>query len=87
MSGGDPALSLFDEVVGQEHAVASLRAAAVRPVHAFLFLGAAGNGGLAAAHAFAAALLCPSGGCGDCLAAAGGAANSFALVGAQARPV
>ena len=67
MSGGDPALSLFDEVVGQEHAVASLRAAAVRPVHAFLFLGAAGNGGLAAAHAFAAALLCPSGGCGDCL--------------------
>jgi DNA polymerase-3 subunit delta' len=58
--------ALYEEVVGQEAAVASLRAAAIRPVHAYLFLGAAGNGGLVAAHAFAAALLCPDGGCGHC---------------------
>ncbi len=63
----EPASTLFDELVGQEAAVASLRSAAVRPVHAFLFLGAAGNGGLVAAHSFAAALLCPSGGCTTCL--------------------
>jgi DNA polymerase-3 subunit delta' len=61
-----PAPSLFDAVVGQEDAVAALRAAAVHPVHAYLFRGPAGNGGLAAAHGFAAALLCPDGGCGKC---------------------
>ena len=60
-----PAPELFAGVVGQEEAVAALRAAAVNPVHAYLFRGAAGNGGLAAAHGFAAALLCPDGGCGD----------------------
>jgi DNA polymerase-3 subunit delta' len=43
-----------------------LRSAAVQPVHAYLFRGAAGNGGLDAAHDFAAALLCPDGGCGTC---------------------
>ena len=43
-----------------------LRAAAVNPVHAYLFRGPAGNGGLAAAYGFAAALLCPDGGCGQC---------------------
>ena len=46
--------------------MAALRAAAVNPVHAYLFRGPAGNGGLAAAHGFAAALLCPDGGCGEC---------------------
>jgi len=61
-----PAPELFAGVVGQEDAVAALRAAAVNPVHAYLFRGAAGNGGLAAAHGFAAALLCPDGGCGTC---------------------
>ena len=35
--------------------MAALRAAAVHPVHAYLFRGAAGNGGLVAAHGFAAA--------------------------------
>ena len=64
--GAQPAPALFEEVVGQEHAVAALRAAAVQPVHAYLFVGAAGNGGLVAAYAFAAALLCPDGGCGTC---------------------
>ena len=36
------------------------------PVHAYLFRGPAGRGGLAAAYGFAAALLCPEGGCGEC---------------------
>jgi len=66
MSEGRPVAALFAEVIGQERAVEALMAAATRPVHAYLFLGAAGNGGLAAAHAFAAALLCPEGGCGHC---------------------
>ena len=66
MSGERPALELFAGVVGQEAAVAALRAAAINPVHAYLFRGPAGNGGLAAAHGFAAALLCPDGGCGAC---------------------
>jgi DNA polymerase III subunit delta' len=61
-----PDPSLFAEVVGQDRAVGALRTAAARPVHAYLFVGPAGNGGLAAAHGFAAALLCPRGGCGDC---------------------
>ena len=61
-----PAVELFADVVGQEQAVAALRAAAARPVHAYLLRGAAGNGGLVAAQAFAAALLCPDGGCGTC---------------------
>ncbi len=61
-----PAAALFADVVGQEQAVAALRAAAARPVHAYLLRGAAGNGGLIAAHAFAASLLCPDGGCGTC---------------------
>lgn len=63
---GLPSPSLFVDVVGQEQAVSSLRAAAAQPVHAYLFRGAPGNGGLVAAHAFAAALLCPDGGCGVC---------------------
>jgi len=61
-----PAVEIFADVVGQEAAVAALRAAAARPVHAYLLRGAAGNGGLIAAHAFAASLLCPDGGCGAC---------------------
>lgn len=61
-----PAVELFADVVGQERAVAALRAAAARPVHAYLLRGAAGNGGLIAAHALAASLLCPDGGCGTC---------------------
>jgi DNA polymerase III subunit delta' len=63
---GVPAPELFAGVVSQEAAVESLRAAAANPVHAYLFRGPPGNGGLAAAHGFAAALLCPEGGCGRC---------------------
>lgn len=51
---------LFNEVVGQEKAVATLTASAVRPVHAYLFVGPPGSGKSAAARGFAAALLCPA---------------------------
>jgi DNA polymerase-3 subunit delta' len=61
-----PVPELFSRVVAQEKAVAALRAAAANPVHAYLFRGPAGNGGLFAAHGLAAALLCPEGGCGEC---------------------
>jgi len=61
-----PVAALFEEVVGQEQAVTALRRASLQPVHAYLFRGASGNGGLAAAHGFAAALLCPDVGCGTC---------------------
>jgi DNA polymerase-3 subunit delta' len=53
---------LFAGVVGQERAVAALRASVGRPVHAYLFTGPAGTGKAAAAKSFAAALLCPTGG-------------------------
>lgn len=66
VDGGLPAASLFDGVVGQQRAVASLRAAARNPVHAYLFVGHPGSGSGAAARGFAAALLCPNGGCGFC---------------------
>jgi DNA polymerase III subunit delta' len=61
-----PAADLFAEVVGQPAALAALRAAAPRPVHAYLLVGPPGSGRRAAARAFAAALLCPEGGCGRC---------------------
>ena len=52
--------ALFGAVVGQDRAVATLTAAADRPVHAYLFVGPAGTGKASAALGFAAALLCPS---------------------------
>jgi DNA polymerase-3 subunit delta' len=61
-----PAPELFDSVPGQEAAVAALRAAARRPVHAYLLCGPPGTGRRAGARAFAAALLCADGGCGHC---------------------
>ena len=66
MSSERPSPALFERVVGQDEAVAALRAAAANPVHAYLFRGPEGHGGLAAAYGFAAALLCPQGGCGVC---------------------
>ena len=63
---GTPAPSLYDGVVGQPQAVGQLRAAASRPVHAYLFHGPPGSGKRVAARAFAASLLCPRGGCGEC---------------------
>ena len=57
---------VFDDIVGQETAVANLRAAVAAPVHAYLLVGPPGSGKRTAAAAFAAALLCPQGGCGSC---------------------
>jgi len=53
-------------LVGQDLAVRALRAAAAKPVHAYLFVGPAGSGKLAAAREFAAMLLCPNGGEDSC---------------------
>ncbi|MGH9120455.1 MAG: DNA polymerase III subunit delta' [Acidimicrobiales bacterium] len=60
-----PCSGLFDEVVGQPEAVATLQAALVRPVHAYLFLGPPGSGKAAASRAFAAGLLCAADASGD----------------------
>jgi len=57
---------VFADVVGQEAAVAQLRAAVPAPVHAYLFVGPPGSGKAVAARAFAAGLLCPDGGCATC---------------------
>src|SRR5271169_5364643 len=71
---------LFADLPGQETVVAQLRRAAAaaaallageRPdpgamTHAWLFTGPPGSGRSVAARAFAAALLCPDGGCGSC---------------------
>ena len=57
---------VFDDVVGQEPAVAHLRAAVAAPVHAYLLVGPPGSGKRTAATALGAALFCPRGGCGEC---------------------
>lgn len=57
---------LFADVIGQDAAVTRLRASARTPVHAYLIVGPAGTGKLAAARSFAASLLCGEGGCGVC---------------------
>jgi len=50
-------VDVWDAVIGQPGAVASLRAAVSNPVHAYLFLGPAGTGKMAAAAVFAGELL------------------------------
>lgn len=74
-------MSVWSDLVGQDAAVATLRRAvesAHRPMdsgaaagghamsHAWLFTGPPGSGRSNAARAFAAALQCARGGCGDC---------------------
>ena len=44
---------MWDAIVGQEHAVTTLRSAAARPSHAYLLVGTKGSGVLEAARAFA----------------------------------
>jgi DNA polymerase-3 subunit delta' len=61
-----PASTLFAEVVGQGDAVAQLRAAGRGPVHAYLLVGPPGLSQMPLVRGFAAALLCPRGGCGEC---------------------
>jgi DNA polymerase-3 subunit delta' len=65
-------VSVFDPLVGQSPVVALLRAAVAGEgmTHAWLFTGPPGSGRSIAARAFAAALLCPSGGCGSCTSCA-----------------
>ena len=53
-------------VPGQDAATAFLARAAARPGHAYLFAGPEGSGKKLAGAAFAAALLCDRGGCGEC---------------------
>lgn len=62
-------MSVWRDVIGQEQAVATLEQAVRDPAamtHAWLFTGPPGSGRSVAARAFAAALLCPQGGCGEC---------------------
>ncbi|GAA3424003.1 DNA polymerase III subunit delta' [Streptosporangium sandarakinum] len=71
-------MGVFDDLVGQERAVETLRRAAASAAeilsggrgagmtHAWLFTGPAGSGKEEAARAFAAALFCPDQGCGHC---------------------
>ena len=69
---------VFGDLAGQDEVVAELRRAATAAAavlrgeqatgmtHAWLFTGPPGSGRSVAARAFAAALLCPDGGCGHC---------------------
>jgi DNA polymerase III subunit delta' len=62
-------VTVWRDVIGQEQAVATLEQAVRSPeamTHAWLFTGPPGSGRSVAARAFAAALLCPQGGCGQC---------------------
>lgn len=62
-------MSVWSDLVGQSQTVATLTAAVADPArmtHAWLFTGPPGSGRSNAARAFAAALLCPDGGCGAC---------------------
>ncbi len=62
-------MTVWAEIVGQERQVEPLVAAVTDPdamTHAWLLTGPPGSGRSSAARAFAAALLCDSGGCGQC---------------------
>lgn len=60
---------VWRDVVGQDRAVSTLARAVAEPsamTHAWLLTGPPGSGRSVAARAFAAALLCEEGGCGEC---------------------
>jgi len=62
-------MTVWDDLVGQDEAIATLRRAVADPAtmtHAWLLTGPPGSGRSNAARAFAAALECPEGGCGTC---------------------
>ncbi len=71
LAGANPAAGsgspVLDRIVGQPRVKALLGSFVASPVHAFLFVGPPGSGKREAARAFSAALVCPNGGCGDCL--------------------
>jgi DNA polymerase-3 subunit delta' len=76
-------MSVWDDVVGQEAAVAVLRGAVADPAamtHAWLLTGPPGSGRSNAARAFAAALQCERGGCGHCHACTTALAGTHADV-------
>jgi DNA polymerase-3 subunit delta' len=85
-------MSVWDDLVGQSELIAQLRRsveaadAALRGsatsgmTHAWLFTGPPGSGRSNAARAFAAALLCPDHGCGQCLSCRTALAGSHADV-------
>ena len=54
------------DVPGQEQAAGFLARALVNPYHAYVFAGPEGSGKRLGMRAFAAALLCARGGCGEC---------------------
>lgn len=63
--------TVYDDLVGQDHITAILRAAVANPTtqemtHAWIFTGPPGSGRSSAAVAFAQALICPNQGCGSC---------------------
>ena len=67
--------SVFDSLVGQSHITEILQGAVAAArtnqdsqemTHAWIFTGPPGSGRSSAAVAFAAALVCPQGGCGTC---------------------
>jgi DNA polymerase-3 subunit delta' len=70
MSEAALAPPVLREIPGQEAAVRFLVQALHRPHHAYLLAGPEGGGKQQVARAFAAALLCPNGGCGECRACA-----------------
>jgi len=63
---GSSKARVLDRVKGQPGAVQLLRGSLGAPVHAYLFIGPPGTGRRDASIAFAAALLCQNGGCGEC---------------------
>jgi DNA polymerase-3 subunit delta' len=76
-------VSAWDQVVGQGDALDSLVAAAAGDramTHAWLITGPPGSGRSIAARAFAAALQCPNGGCGECHACRTAVAGTHADV-------
>lgn len=74
------ATDVWSDLVGQERAVETLRAAAHDPAamtHAWLITGPPGSGRSNAARAFAAALECEQGGCGHCHTCTAVAAGAY----------
>lgn len=63
-------VTVWDDLTGQDRAIATLRSAVAGGAHAmshaWLITGPPGSGRSNAAKAFAAALQCPDGGCGEC---------------------
>ena len=61
---GEPIV--LNRIVGQPRVSELLRSSLRAPVESYLFVGAVGSGKRDSALAFAAALVCPNGGCGTC---------------------